>query len=213
MSTRQLSSVDHFISEIDRGLHTLFQHAKSARPRPDQHTPDQQLSNAEIKQSLKLMRINHAGEVAAQALYHGQAITARQQHVRAEMEHAAQEETDHLAWCEHRIAELGGEPSKLKPFWYAGSFAIGAAAGLLGDRVSLGFIAETEKQVVHHLSEHLEKLPTADTKSRDILQQMRQDEAEHGENATNAGGLPLPGPVRGLMQVASKVMKNTAGTL
>jgi ubiquinone biosynthesis monooxygenase Coq7 len=156
------------------------------------------------------MRVNHAGEVAAQALYHGQAVTAKLPEVRAEMEHAAEEENDHLAWCEERIRELGGEVSALQPFWYAGSFALGALAGAIGDKWSLGFVAETEKQVVKHLEEHETQLPAEDQKTRAILKQMKQDEAEHGEKAMQAGGAELPEVVQLMMSLSSKVMTKTA---
>ena len=177
--------------------------AQSAGTAPDVHDADRDLA-------MRLMRVNHAGEVSAQALYHGQALTARSAEVRAAMHDSAREEADHLAWCAERIDELGGQVSVLNPVWYAGSFGIGALAGLFGDRVSLGFIAETERQVVAHLERHLDRLPEHDAKSRAILAQMRADEAHHAESAQDLGGVPLPRPVQGLMGVVSKVMTRTA---
>jgi ubiquinone biosynthesis monooxygenase Coq7 len=156
------------------------------------------------------MRINHAGEVAAQALYQGHAAVARNESIEAQMQHAADEEFDHLAWCEQRIHELGEDVSKLSPFWYAGAFAIGAASGVLGDRWSLGFIAETERQVCAHLDSHLDSLPPEDAKSRAIVEQMRDEEEEHGDNAIEAGAAELPGPVKHLMRLTAKVMTKTA---
>ncbi len=156
------------------------------------------------------MRVNHAGEVAAQALYQGQALAARDGTVSAEMQQAAAEETDHLAWCEQRLRELGGRTSVLNPFWYAGSFVIGALAGALGDRVSLGFISETEKQVESHLRGHLERLPAADLRSRALLEQMQHDEIQHGERAVALGGARLPFPLRLAMRLTSRVMTRGA---
>ena len=157
----------------------------------------------------RLMRVNHTGEVCAQALYQGQALTARLENVRRDMERAATEENDHLAWCERRIEALGSHPSVLNPLFYSGSFAIGAMAGVIGDRWSLGFVAETEDQVVRHLDSHLERLAPEDRKSRAILQQMRTDEARHAAKAREAGGAKLPLPVRGLMAATSKLMTKT----
>ena len=156
------------------------------------------------------MRVNHAGEIAAQGLYQGQAATARLEEVRDAMERAADEENDHLAWCEERLAELGSRPSILNPLWYAGAFTIGAVAGLVGDRWSLGFVAETERQVVRHLDDHLGMLPPDDDRSRSILEQMKVDEERHGAVAEDAGGASLPAPVRHLMSVVSKVMTRGA---
>jgi ubiquinone biosynthesis monooxygenase Coq7 len=156
------------------------------------------------------MRVNHAGEVAAQALYQGQALTARLDDVRDKMREAAIEEQDHLAWCEARLRELGSQPSLLNPLWYSGSFAIGALAGLAGDRWSLGFVAETEQQVVEHLESHLGDLPAKDQRSREVVTKMRDDEAEHRDTARDAGGAALPGPVRGLMRAVAGIMTRTA---
>ena len=156
------------------------------------------------------MRVNHAGEVAAQALYKGHAAVARDSAVEQQMQHAADEEFDHLAWCEQRLSELGETPSRLSPLWYTGAFAIGAASGILGDRWSLGFIAETERQVCDHLDAHLQRLPAADLKSRAIVTQMRDEERKHGEDAVAAGAAELPGPVKRLMRVTAKIMTRTA---
>ena len=157
-----------------------------------------------------LMRVNHAGEVAAQALYHGQALVARDPAVREFLLHAAREEGDHLLWCERRLAALGARPSLMNPLWYAGSFSIGALAGLAGDKLSLGFISETERQVEGHLAEHLERLPPADTASRAVLEQMRADEVRHGAQATARGGAELPPPLPRLMRLVSRLMTRTA---
>lgn len=164
----------------------------------------------EREHAMRLMRVNHAGEVAAQALYHGQAVTAKLPEVREEMEHAANEENDHLAWCEQRVRELGGEVSSLQPIWYAQSFLMGAIAGALGDKWSLGFVAETEKQVVKHLEVHEQSLPPQDQKTRAIIAQMKTDEAIHGEKAVQAGGEELPDTVRLMMSIMSRVMTKTA---
>ena len=165
------------------------------------------LDHAARRHAAGLMRINHAGEIAAQALYQGQALTARDPKIRAHMLDAAREEEQHLRWCEERLAELGAGPSILKPLWYAGSFAIGAAAGLAGDQWSLGFVAETERQVSEHLDDHLQRLPAEDDRSREIVEKMRKDEERHGRRAEDAGGKPLPGPVRALMRRVAQIMK------
>jgi ubiquinone biosynthesis monooxygenase Coq7 len=156
------------------------------------------------------MRINHAGEIAAQGLYQGHAAVARDPSIEAQMNEAAQEELDHLAWCETRLSELGSTPSMLRPAWYAGSFVIGAASGILGDKWSLGFIEETERQVSDHLGDHLKGLPEDDRRSRAIVAQMREEEEAHGANAADAGAAALPAPVRGLMQIVAGVMKRLA---
>ena len=156
------------------------------------------------------MRVNHAGEVAAQALYHGQALGSGSSAIRDLLLKAAREESDHLAWCEQRLNELGSRPSLLNPLWYGGSFAIGALAARFGDGVSLGFVSETERQVEGHLDEHLQRLPAGDTASRAVVEQMRTDEIQHGQAARNAGGAELPGPVRGLMRLTAKIMTGTA---
>jgi ubiquinone biosynthesis monooxygenase Coq7 len=208
-------SLDTFISAADRALRALLAPPASGRPLPatapaEARTADAALSADEKRESAALMRVNHAGEVAAQALYHAQALFARDPQVREFMLESAREETDHLAWCEARLRELGSRPSVLNPLWYAGSFGIGALAALLGDRASLGFVAETERQVEGHLTGHLDRLPPADTRSRAIIEAMRHDEVGHGEKAQSAGGMHLPGPVRELMRRTARVMTHTA---
>jgi ubiquinone biosynthesis monooxygenase Coq7 len=201
--------LDPLIGALDRALRAVFAPARAERPVPG--VPGSaELSEANRRHSAALMRVNHAGEVAAQALYHGQAFAARAGATHDLLEKAAQEETDHLAWCETRLAELGSRPSLLNPFWYAGSFALGLVAGRLGERASLGFVAETERQVEGHLDSHLASLPACDTRSRAIVEAMRSDEIAHGERALAAGGEPLPAPVRTLMRYASGVMTGTA---
>lgn len=202
--------IDDLIIGFDKGLRTLFAPARSVRATPGDELPDADMDAAQRSLAAALMRVNHSGEICAQALYQGQALTARDSAARAALEQAAQEETEHLAWTERRIAELGGRKSMLNPLWYAGSFAIGAAAGLLGDKWNLGFLAETEHQVVRHLESHLGRLPVADRKSRAIVEQMRDDEARHATSALNHGGAELPAPVKAAMQASSKVMTETA---
>ncbi len=202
--------LDDLIIGFDRGLRTLFAPARSIRPVPGKDVRDADMSPAQRALAAALMRVNHTGEVCAQALYQGQAMTARDSGARAALEEAAQEETEHLAWTEQRIAELGGRKSLLNPLFYAGSFAIGAAAGALGDRWNLGFLAETERQVVKHLEGHLARLPAEDRKSRAIVEQMRDDEARHATTALRHGGAELPAPVKAAMQVSSKVMTGGA---
>ena len=201
--------LDPLIGAFDRALRAVFAPARGLRPVPGgPGNPD--LSEPERRHSAALMRVNHAGEVAAQALYHGQAFAARSGAAYDLLEKAAQEETDHLAWCETRLAELGSRPSLLNPLWYAGSFALGLIAGSLGDRASLGFVAETERQVEGHLDSHLSSLPSGDTRSRAIVEAMQSDEVAHGERALAAGGAELPTPIRSLMHYASRVMTGTA---
>jgi ubiquinone biosynthesis monooxygenase Coq7 len=210
------SPLDTLISAADRALRAVFAPARASRPMPEPKpvpaAPEAQATPtpAERRDSAALMRVNHAGEIAAQALYHGQALVARSAATRALLLKAAHEETDHLAWCETRLKELDSRPSLLNPLWYAGSFAIGAAAALLGDRVSLGFVVETERQVEGHLDEHLARLPQDDTRSRAILQTMRTDEIAHGVSAKAAGGAELPSPVRFLMRNTARLMTSTA---
>ena len=211
-------SLDTFISAADRALRALLAPPPAARPQPvapptpprDAQEPKAQLTPEEKRESAALMRVNHAGEVAAQALYHAQALFARDPDVREFMLHAAREETDHLAWCETRLSELGSRPSLLNPLWYAGSFGIGTLAAMLGDRASLGFVAETERQVEGHLKGHLDRLPEGDQRSRAIVEAMRHDEVGHGEKALSAGGAHLPAPVRELMRRTARVMTHTA---
>lgn len=214
-SGRQYSPLDQLLMGVDVGVRTLFGQPKiTERANPAQdispNEKETELNDTERQLAIRLMRINHAGEVAAQGLYQGQALTAQLPQVRQQMERAALEENDHLDWCEKRATELGGHVSYLNPAWYVGSAAIGAMAGLAGDKWSLGFVAETEKQVVKHLEEHLEQLPEHDTKSRAILEQMKEDESQHATVALEAGGAELPYPVKKLMGLASKVMTRTA---
>lgn len=208
---RNYSPFDRLLLQVDKAVRTVFGAAPlTERPDPATGVPESELDSAERRRSAGLMRVNHAGEVSAQALYQGQALTAKLAEVRGKMERAALEENDHLAWCEQRLKELGSRTSALNPLWYAGSFAIGALAGLAGDKWSLGFVAETERQVVHHLEEHLDRLPERDHKSHAILKQMKEDEAHHATVAFNAGGAELPGPVKQMMRLTSKVMTQTA---
>ena len=211
MSDRNLSPIDKFLSGIDSALRTVG--AKStvaARTSPAEGVSTGRLTASEAAHAAGLMRVNHSGEIAAQGLYQGHALVAQDPDVAQQMEHAADEELDHLSWCANRLAELDSRPSLLNPVWYAGAFAIGAASGLLGDKWSLGFIAETEKQVVRHLDSHLAKLPGEDARSRAIVTKMRDEEAEHGSNANKAGAAPLPEPIRKAMGVTAKIMTGTA---
>lgn len=205
---RALSPTDRLLAALGRRLAQLAQAGAAAgRDNPAPSGADAPLDAATRRHVAGLMRVNHAGEVAAQALYHGQAFVARREQTRAQLMAAAREEQDHLRWCEERLRELGDHPSRLQPLWYAGSFAIGAAAGLAGDRWSLGFIDETERQVSEHLGEHLAQLPPEDAKSRAILERMRADEERHGRDAREAGGRALPAPVKTLMRQVARVMK------
>ena len=203
-------NLDRLISAFDHGLRTLHASAHSARPHPDQNVADPTLAADEKQLAAALMRVNHSGEICAQALYQGQALTARNPDARAALERAAIEETDHLAWTARRIEELGGRVSLLNPLWYAGSFALGAAAGLLGDKWNLGFLAETERQVEGHLAGHLDRLPPRDEKSRVIVEQMKADEARHAGTAMEHGAAELPTPVKQAMKLGSRVMTRTA---
>lgn len=211
MHTRDYTAFDRLVMNFDQALRTLAgKPLTTGRCNPADDQEDAEFSEAERAESEALMRVNHCGEVAAQALYQGQALTARLDGVRERMERAAEEENDHLAWCEQRVHQLGGRLSYLNPLWYLGSFAIGATAGAIGDKWSLGFVAETEKQVIEHIEEHLQRIPEKDHRSRAILEQMKIDEAHHGAMAKSAGGAELPAPVRGLMQMVSKVMTGTS---
>jgi ubiquinone biosynthesis monooxygenase Coq7 len=211
MTDRTLTALDRLIGQLDQALHTVFGPAPTpGRASPANGKADTELSASERELSGRLMRINHSGEICAQALYQGQAATARLPEVRGKMEQAAQEENDHLAWTEERIRELGSHTSYLNPLWYAGSFAIGALAGVIGDKWSLGFVAETERQVVRHLEGHLQRLPVEDGKSRTILEQMHDDEGRHATVAIESGGAELPEPVRQAMRCSSKIMTGTA---
>lgn len=209
-------NLDTFISAADRALRALLAAPAASRPVPaparkaGSPADEREMTPDERRESAALMRVNHAGEVAAQALYHAQALFARDPEVREFMLHAAREETDHLAWCETRLAELGARPSVLNPLWYAGSFGIGAVAALLGDKASLGFVAETERQVEGHLKSHLDRLPADDARSRAIVEAMCHDEVGHGRQAESAGAAKVPGPVRELMRRTARVMTHTA---
>ncbi|OBS08067.1 2-polyprenyl-3-methyl-6-methoxy-1,4-benzoquinone monooxygenase [Acidihalobacter prosperus] len=208
---RQLSPLDRFIGAIDQSLRTVYATPPTTgRPNPAAGLPEADLDEAGRRLAGRLLRVDHAGEVAAQGLYQGQAITARDAGIREQMQRSADEENDHLAWCESRLEALEAHKSYLNPFWYWGSFGIGALAGLAGDRWSLGFVDETEQQVVRHIDEHLQKLPQDDQRSRAVLAQMREDEAHHAYKARTAGAAKLPAPVRGMMRIVSKVMTTTA---
>lgn len=207
---RHYSPVDRLLLQADMALRTLLPFSgQPSRPSPAIVEPEAELDEQQTRHIAGLMRINHTGEVCAQALYQGQALTAKLPQVRAAMEHAADEEVDHLAWCEQRIRQLGSHPSVLNPLFYGLSFGVGAVAGLVSDRVSLGFVAATEDQVVKHLDEHLEQIPEEDGKSRAILEQMRNDEQEHANSALDAGGARFPAPVKLGMTLLSKVMTKT----
>lgn len=211
MTERHLTPMDRIVAGLDQALRTLnSEPTRAARPNPADGIAESDLSDAEKAHAAGLMRVNHAGEIAAQGLYQGHAAVARDPDVEEQMKQAANEELDHLAWCEQRLTELGSEPSALRPFWYAGSFAIGAASGVLGDKWSLGFIEETERQVSEHLTGHLDGLPENDARSRAIVAQMRDEEEIHGQNAHAAGAAPLPTPVRGLMKGVAQIMKTLA---
>lgn len=206
-----MALIDRFIIEFDTALRSVVGGAHARRPTPGSDKQSTTLLDAkEREHAAGLMRVNHVGEVCAQALYQSQKLVARNPEIRQMLDHSGQEEMDHLAWCETRLQELGSHTSYLNPIWYAGSFAIGLAAGLAGDKWSLGFVAETEKQVEDHLESHLEKLPVEDDRSRAIVDQMRIDEIEHGQAAISAGGATLPELIQKLMQVMSKVMTTTA---
>ena len=204
-TTRTLSPLDQLLARVGDGLKALSGGAQATREKPA--AAEGTLSEAERREAVALMRINHAGEVAAQGLYHGQALVARQGPVREQLLAAAREEQDHLAWCGERLRELGDHPSRLTPLWYGASAAIGALAGLRGDAASLGFVAETERQVSEHLADHLQRLPQGDTASRAVVTAMRADEERHGQHALDAGGQLPPAPVRGLMRLVAGVMK------
>lgn len=208
---RDYSPADRVLLRLGRGLRLLaqgpFAPSDAAADYPAARIAEAPLADAERRRAAGLMRVNHAGEVSAQALYHGQALVARTPELRRHLLDAAAEERRHLHWCDARLRELGEQPSALSPLWYAGSFAIGAAAGLVGDRASLGFVEETERQVVEHLDEHLGQLPRQDHRSRAIVSRMKQDEARHGEEAAAAGAAPVPAPVRQLMKGVARIMK------
>jgi ubiquinone biosynthesis monooxygenase Coq7 len=206
--------LDNLLTTVDRALKAIWVTPKAARPTPTppvaKHAPVADMTAEERREAANLMRVNHAGEVAAQALYHGQAVFARRPEVKTLLDQAAREEADHLAWCAERLTQLGSHPSRLAPLWYAGSFAIGAVAALAGDKWSLGFVSETERQVEGHIDSHLERLPANDARSRAILQTMRDDEIAHGAAARDAGGAELPPPVQTLMRATARVMTETS---
>jgi len=209
-TSRRLTPLDRLLAGAQNALETVLGHPVAERPNPGLPQPDMVLDDVARRHAAGLMRINHVGEVCAQALYVGQATVARDPATRARLLHAAQEETDHLAWCADRLTELSSRPSLLNPLWYGGSFAIGALAGLRGDGWNLGFVVETERQVEAHLDEHLETLPAEDLRSRAILAQMKADEARHADEAEAAGARKLPFPIPGVMSMASQIMKTVA---
>jgi len=209
-SLRKLSSLDQILTGASRALHTVYGSPIESRPYPATGKNTKALSKEDCNRSAAYMRVNHTGEVCAQALYQSQAMTARHSVSRARMQHSADEELDHLAWCEQRIKELGGHKSLLNPLWYAGSFAIGTVAGLIGDKWNLGFVAETEKQVVEHLERHLARIPETDLRSREVIAQMQADENQHADQAMQAGAAALPAPVRLLMKIGGRIMTSTA---
>lgn len=207
---RALTAIDQLICQADRALRTLSPGKPChGRKSPASSVSETPLSETEKKHAAGLMRVNHTGEVCAQALYQGQALTAKLPEIREEMEHAADEEIDHLAWCDDRVKELGSHTSVLNPVFYGMSFGLGAAAGLISDKVSLGFVAAVEDQVCEHLEEHLQTLPEQDQKSRTIVEQMLVDEAEHSHKALEAGGVIFPAPIKAGMTLVSKVMTKT----
>lgn len=211
MEDRRLNRRDRAIAGMDSFLRGIAPPTPVSRRRnPGVDAPDVPLSPRERRHAAALMRVNHAGELAAQGLYQGHAAVARSETTAEQMRRAASEELDHLSWCEERLAELGGRPSRLKALWYAGAWGIGAASGALGDRWSLGFVEETERQVSEHLGGHLERLPAADQRSRAIIERMREEEEQHGAHARAAGARPLPRVVHRLMRLAANVMKGTA---
>ena len=210
MTSRTISPLDHLIVGFDKALRVVGGVAKAARPNPGTAAPDCELNAQEQRHSAGLMRVNHVGEVCAQALYDAQGRRASTQAMRAQFEQSGREEEDHLAWTAERLAELGSQPSLLNPLWYAGAYALGTVASRLGDAVSLGFVVETERQVGAHLNSHLDELPPHDAKSRAIVTQMRDDEIEHGAKAQAMGAAEMPLPVRAAMRAMAKVMTTTA---
>ncbi|HEX7917407.1 2-polyprenyl-3-methyl-6-methoxy-1,4-benzoquinone monooxygenase [Rudaea sp.] len=211
MFSRHISLSDRILIEVERAAGTaLGTVPQASRPSPAVGMGEAELNEDECRHAAGLMRVNHTGEVCAQALYSGQAAVAREADTRAQLLEAAAEETDHLAWCSERLDALHSRPSLFNPLWYAGSFALGAVAALVSDKVSLGFVVETERQVEAHLGEHLEQLPAGDAASRAVVAQMKEDEARHGHHAREAGGIDLPPPIPALMRQASNLMKAVA---
>jgi ubiquinone biosynthesis monooxygenase Coq7 len=211
MSTYNYSAIDKIIINVDQGLRTLFGEIRQThRAYPAEKLIDARLTQTEKKHVTGLMRVNHAGEVCAQALYQGQALTAQLTDVREKMQHAADEEEEHLAWCEQRLAEVGGHTSYLNPVWFFGALSIGALAGWIGDKWSLGFVVETERQVVRHLQSHIQQLPAHDLSTKSILEQMQIDEARHAQDALDAGAQEFPVIIKQIMQSMSKVMTTIA---
>ena len=209
-ANRSSNPLDHLIVGIDKALRVIAGVASASRPTPAAHAADGQLDAAERRHAAGLMRVNHVGEVCAQALYNSQARFAKSDAMKAQFEQAGREEEDHLAWTAQRLGELGSQPSLLNPLWYAGAYAMGTVAAQLGDQRSLGFVVETERQVEEHLAGHLDRLPLQDAKSRAIVEQMRSDEAAHGRAARDMGALEAPAPVKGAMAALAKVMTTTA---
>lgn len=207
---RKQSPFDLFLSGFSRVLYTVYGARKGQRPYPASLHNTEAFTDRDRRSSAAYMRVNHTGEVCAQALYQSQTLTARSAKNRARMQHSADEELDHLAWCEQRIIELKGRKSLLNPLWYGGSFLIGAVAGIIGDKWNLGFVAETERQVVEHLEAHLARLPKTDLRSREIIEQMQADEAQHAKQALQAGAAKLPVPVKLLMKIGGRIMTSTA---
>lgn len=203
-------STDSLLALADDALRTMFSHPPAMRQLPRPALPDGPMSEAQRRQAGALMRVNHVGEVCAQALYSAQAAATRDPGLREHFLEASREETDHLAWTRHRLKELGARPSLLNPLWFAGAFGLGLVAGRLGDRISLGFVAETERQVEAHLDSHLDRLPPPDQSSRAIVNQMKADEARHAAHAIDAGGVDLPAPAKAMMRLAARVMTTVA---
>ena len=210
MTVRKLTPIDRILGHLEHALQTVYGTPQAHRPSPAESMPEATLTAAQQRHAAALLRVNHTGEVCAQALYDGQASMARNAQNRAYLQQAAAEETDHLAWCSARLEQLRGRPSRLNLIWYSGSYAIGAMTACLGDTWSLGFVVETERQVEAHLRDHIDRLPASDQRSRAVLEQMRHDEASHAEHALAHGGIKLPFPLPPLMQASSMVMKTIA---
>jgi 3-demethoxyubiquinol 3-hydroxylase len=206
----RLDAKDRLLASLDHSLRALFGSYTASRSTPSTAAAGAELSDEERRLSGALMRVNHVGEICAQALYQSQALVCKDEKLRRHLQHAAQEEIDHLAWTRDRLQQLNSHTSYLNPLWYGGAFALGTLAGLAGDRLSLGFVVETERQVEQHLASHLDRLPEGDTASRAIVEQMKVDEARHADEAEAAGALPLPAPMKGLMRLAARVMTGTA---